>query len=130
MFWPFNLKLGAQLTTYAGMFLAISAGIAWLREDAKKDALAEVRAEMQVQLDAARAEALLKAQKLEFVTKVLKGTEDEAARLSGENQALLEKQRETVPLSEACNTCRIPNDRLWLRERPKGASVSRKAGGS
>lgn len=27
----------------------------------------------------------------------------------------LEKQREKVPLSKACNECRVPNDRIWLR---------------
>lgn len=36
-----------------------------------------------------------------------KRTEDELAEL---------KRRQTVPLSEACNSCRIPSYRLWLQQ--------------
>ncbi len=130
MFWPFSLKLGAQLTFYAGMILAFSAGAAWLREDAKKDAQVEVRAEFEAANAQLRVDLAAKEKKLGLLQNVLLTTEKEAARLQDENTKLLEKQRETVPLSDACDQCRIPNERLWRRPGRKAAPASATRGPS
>ena len=132
MFFPFNLKLSAQLTTYAAVILGFSAAAAWLRDDAKNDALAEAKLQYEAANNELKLEVARRVKKLDELTNILKTTEQEAARLQGENTVLLEKQRETVPLSEACNSCRIPNERLWLRgkataDRIKG-SVHPKSG--
>ncbi len=129
MFFPFNLKLGAQLTTYAAILVAFSAAAGWLREDAKNDARSEIRAEFQAANEKLLLENANRQKKLDIVQKVLLTTEEEAARLQAENKTLLEKQREAVPLSEACNLCRVPNERLWLRRpshSPKATATGAK----
>jgi hypothetical protein len=128
MFWPFNLKLGAQLTTYAGIALAATAALAWVREDAKRDALAEVQAEFQVQTAELKTQLAVKESKLKLLQNVLETTEKEAARLQSESKVVLEKQRETIPLSESCDKCRIPNERLWLRGKAAPTSVKGSSG--
>jgi len=123
---PFNLKLTAQLTFYAGVVLAFSAAAGWLREDAKNDARVEIRAEFSAMNETLLREAAARQKKLDDLQRVLQTTEEEAARLQGENSKLLEKQRETIPLSEACTQCRVPNERLWLRRpshKPKASAV-------
>lgn len=123
MFWPFNLKLGAQLTTYAGLALAITAAAGWLREDAKKDALVEVQAEYQTANAELKLKLAAKEKQATLLQNILQTTEKEAERLQGENKAMLEKQRDAIPLSDSCDHCRIPNERLWLRGKAPATSV-------
>ena len=132
MFWPFNLGLTAQLTTYAGLILALTAGADWLRNDAKNDVRMEIREEFREANDQLKLEVAEKQKKLDLLQKVLAATEIEAAKLSKENTEKLEKQREAIPLSEACNACRVPNEQLWLRgtERKQTPATRTKGGGS
>lgn len=124
MFWPFNLKIGAQLTTYAGIVLAFSAAAAWLRDDAKNDVRAEIRAEFVLANEKLRIEAANKIKQVDTLQRVLQTTENEAASLLAKNNELLEKQKDAVPLSKACDSCLIPNERLWLRPVPKRTPAS------
>ena len=130
MFFPFNLKLGAQLTTYAGVFLAATAALAWVREDAVRDTKVAIQLEFERSNSELKAEVARRVQKVETLQRILEATEKEAAGLLARNNELLEKQRETIPLSEACSSCRIPNERLWLRVKPKGTPASAKGSGS
>ena len=129
MFWPFNLKIGAQLTTYAGIFLAATAALAWVREDAVRDTREGLKLEFVEANAKLKDEVSRRVRKVEDLQRILEATEKEAALLLSKNQEMLEKQRETIPLSQACTACRIPNERLWLR-RPshsvKGAPASAK----
>lgn len=115
MFFPFNLKWGAQLTTYAGVFLAATAALAWVREDAIRDTREAVKLEYAEQTIKLKDEVARRVKKSDDLQRILETTEKEAASLLAKNNELLEKQRETVPLSNACDQCRIPNERLWLR---------------
>ena len=131
MFWPLNLKLGTQLTTYAAIALGATAAVDWLRTDARNDERAVIAAEYAKQNADLKDEVARRVKKSEDLQRILQATELEAARLADENKQHLEKQRETVPLSQACTACRIPNERLWLR-RPgiKAAPAGAKGGGS
>lgn len=124
MFFPFNLKIGAQLTTYAAVFLGATAALAWIREDAVRDTNAVWELKIVEQTAELKSEVARRVKKLEELQRILSATEMEAARLTKENSEHLEKQRETVPLSQACTACRIPNERLWLRVKPKAAPAS------
>ncbi len=88
MFFPFNLKLGAQLTTYAGVILAFSAAAGWLREDAKNDARSEIRAEFAKANEDLRLEVARRVKKADDLQRILLTTETEAASLLARRWAL------------------------------------------
>jgi hypothetical protein len=124
MFFPFNLKLGAQVTFYAGVVVAFSAAAAWLRDDAKNDVRTEIRAEFSKQNEELLKEVARRVKKVDDLQRILQTTENEAASLLAKNNELLEKQRDAIPLSKACDSCLVPNERLWLRPVPKRTPAS------
>lgn len=115
--WPLNLNFMGTATIVAGMVVAVGAAGAWMREDGIHDCNAAWELRLAKANESIVRDLAIKQQKLEELQRILAATEAEAARLNGENNDLLAKQRSSVPLSSACLACRIPNERLWLRSR-------------
>src|SRR5689334_6199400 len=103
------------LTAAGAVFLAIMSISAWIREDAIRDndqAWELKIAKKNQELHNKVGEQNLKLAELE--RKLIEA--DQALAAATElNRRALEKQRVSVPLSEACTACRVPNERLWLR---------------
>lgn len=116
-------KVFSVATIVAGVLVISSAAIGWLREDAVNDC----NAQWELKLAKANGELKERLAKQEIAFADLQNklrdvqVAEEASR--NENLNLLEKQRETVPLSQACISCRIPNERIWVR-RDKGSGAS------
>lgn len=104
------------LTAIGAVFLAVVSISAWLRDDAISDNNREWElkiAKRNQELHNKIGEQNLKLSELE--RKLLEA--DQALQAATElNRKALEKQRVSVPLSAACDACRIPNERLWLRK--------------
>jgi len=107
------------LTAAGAVFLAIMSISAWIREDAIRDndqAWELKIAKKNQELHNKVGEQNLKLAELE--RKLIEA--DQALAAATElNRRALEKQRVSVPLSEACTACRVPNERLWLRKPPR-----------
>ena len=115
-------NLTGPATILAGLLVLFGAGVNWFREDAINDAnakwelrLAKEQAKLKNDLGAREA-------KLRDLEEKLREEQLKVDAASMANANLLEKQRETVPLSEACNSCRVPNERLWVRPGAARAS--------
>lgn len=114
-------------TVVAGVLVLVSAATAWIKEDAVE----VCNANWKLEIASKNAEATKAASKRESRIRDLEsklqvaGAAEEAKAKELEN--VLEKQRETIPLSEACVACRIPNEHLWVRSRtPANSSSTRK----
>ena len=113
--WPFNQGITIQVTILAAFLMASGAAANWLRDDARNDCNAAWEIKLGKANEAVLLELAARQKKLDDLQRILAATEGEAARLDSENRKLLEVQRASVPLSNACLACRIPNERLWLR---------------
>lgn len=106
-------------TLILGIIVALAAAASWMREDALNDC------NTQWELKLAKANQELhnkigeKNLKITALEKKLLEVDAALAAAVDLNRRALEKQRETVPLSDACTACRVPNERLWLRRPAK-----------
>lgn len=108
-------NLTGPATMLAGLLVLFGAGVNWFREDAIRDA--DSRWELKLAKEQAKLKDGLATReaKLKELEDRLREEQLKVDAASMANANLLEKQRETVPLSEACNVCRVPNERLWVR---------------
>ena len=126
--WLKDMGLIGQGATALGFILALGAGAAWLREDAISDnnqawelKLEKQRREMEL-AHAARAHRIIQLERqLIDQDKTLEGVRAEHAKA-------IEDQAHSIPLSEACSVCRVPNEHLWLRDAKRASSRSVKPG--
>lgn len=102
-------------TILVGGLMIMGAAATWLAEDAKSrcDTSWELKLSQEsLKLQALAAERGTKITELEAK---LKESEEQKQAEALASAKELEKQREKIPLSKACNECRVPNDRIWLR---------------
>jgi len=110
-------------TIVVGLVVAFSAAATWLREDAANDCDARWKLELSnLRAGALAAEAKQNRRIAELESKL--GTKlSELEAVEKVKDDALDKQANSIPLSEACNVCRIPNESIWLREQPRGATA-------
>lgn len=104
------------VTAIGAVFLAVVSISAYIRDDAISDNNREWElkiAKKNQELHNRIGEQNLKLMELE---KKLVEADQALAAATDLNRKALEKQRVSIPLSEACTACRIPNERLWLRK--------------
>jgi len=108
-------NLTGPATILAGLILLFGAGVNWFREDAINDANAKWELRLAKEQAKLKDAALVRDNRIRSLEEKLQEEQQKADAATFANNQLLEKQRETVPLSEACNSCRVPNERLWVR---------------
>jgi len=104
------------LTAFGAFVLALGAVSAWIRDDAVRD----TNAAWELKLTKAAQELHNKVGernlKIQALEQKLVEVDQALAAAVDLNRKVVEKQRASVPLSEACNACRVPNERLWMRK--------------
>ncbi len=114
-------------TVVAGVLVLLSAATAWIKEDAVE----VCNANWKLEIAGKNAEAAKAATRRESRIRDLEsklqaaGAAEEAKAKELEN--VLEKQRDAIPLSEACMACRIPNEHIWVRPGAPHSSPARKS---
>ena len=93
----------------------MGAAATWLAEDAKQRC--DTNWELKLSQESLKLQKLAedRGTKITELEQKLKDVEEKKVAEAETEKKELEKQREKVPLSKACNECRVPNDRIWLR---------------
>ena len=120
--WLGLTNLTGPATILAGLVLLFGAGVNWFREDAINDANAKWELKLAKEQAKLKDGLVAREVKLKELEEKLREEQLRVDAASMANANLLEKQRDTVPLSEACNSCRVPNERLWVRPGSARAS--------
>ncbi len=120
--WLGLTNLTGPATILAGLLVLFGAGVNWFREDAINDANAKWELKLAKEQAKLKDGLATREAKLKELEEKLREEQLRVDAASMANANLLEKQRETVPLSEACNVCRVPNERLWVRPGSARAS--------
>jgi hypothetical protein len=120
------LKWGAKITglnsftgtgtIILGLGVAMGAAASWLREDAKTACDAAWTLTLQSETEKLQKSELAKSKQIQALELKLAAKETEASVAAESAAHLMENQRDKIPLSDACNACRVPNARLWLRD--------------
>lgn len=119
-------RFAGTATFVAGLLIIISAAAAWIRDDAVNDCNVAWELKLVKEQEKLKNELAARGLKLKELEEKLLLALQREEQVTGENSKLLEKQRERIPLSEACNACRVPNERLWVR--PAGAPSRSQSG--
>lgn len=104
------------LTAFGAFVLALGAISAWIRDDAVRDTNAAWELKIAKQNQELHNKIGEKNLKIQALEQKLVEVDNALAAAVDMNRKAVEKQRVSVPLSEACNACRVPNERLWLRK--------------
>ncbi len=116
-------KLGGALTILAGVLVLGGAAIAFVRDEAVDKCNLEWKLKLSKEQEKLREKLAARDREVVSLQEQVKLSQEKEEDAIEAHKALLEKQREQVPLSEACTACRIPNERLWVR--PTGGAPGR-----
>lgn len=123
-------NLTGPATMLAGLLVLFGAGINWFRDDAIRDTNAQWELRLQKEQARLRDNLVQREAKIRELEEKLREEQERVETATFANNQLLEKQREKIPLSEACNACRIPNERLWVRPATRASSGDQSRPGS
>ena len=130
--WVKGLKLGGQITLAAAVVVGIGALANWFQEQGAEKCEAGWKLEIAKKNTETVTAVAKKDREIAELTARLEGIAAEAELARRERDVALEKQRETTPLSVSCDSCRIPNSRIWVRgsSGARAKAAGGQAGGS